>query len=91
MANVFLKFIQKLFLPLVLEFNIVNIHGISVLDAHFFQTLEKAHSAQLHVEVVPGFIVIEIDVLNQPLQPDTGDQPGIAIMLHFKGRAWRRK
>ena len=68
-------------LALIIKFNVVNIHGISVLDAHFFQAGKQAAFTQLQIEAVSGFIIIEIDILDQPLQPNTGNYPGVAKML----------
>ena len=72
-------------LPLILELEIVNIHGIAVLDAHFLQTLEQAALVQLDVEVVPGLVVVEVDIHDPPLQPGAGDEPGAAQMLDLQG------
>ena len=72
------------FLSLVLKLEIVNVHGIAILDAHLLQTGEQAAFSQLHIEMVPGFIVIEVDVLHQTLQPGTGDEPGIAVVLNLE-------
>ena len=47
-------------LSLIFKCKIVNIDGISVLDAHFFQPLEQPALTQLQVKVVPGLVVIEV-------------------------------
>ena len=67
MANTFFKKVQLFYLALIFKFNVVNIHGITVLDAHFLQTLEQADLAQLHVEMITGFIVVDVDVLHKAL------------------------
>ena len=70
-----------MFLSLIFKFQVVDINNIAVFDAHLFKTLEEAALVKLGIEVVPGFVVIEIDVLNKTLQPGAGDQPGAAQML----------
>ena len=47
---------------LVVKLQIVDVYGIAVLNAHLFQTGEEAAFAQLMVKVVPGFVVVEVDV-----------------------------
>ena len=69
-------------LALIIKFDVVNIHGISVLDAHFLQTGKQTAFTQLQVEVVSGFIIIEVDILDQTLQPKTGNNPSVAQMLN---------
>ena len=40
-------------LPLILKLKIVNIHGVPVGNAHFLQTGEQTHLAELLVKIVP--------------------------------------
>ena len=40
-------------LSLIIELQIVDVHSVSVLDAHFLQPGEQAAFAQLLVEIVP--------------------------------------
>ena len=70
-------------LPLILKFKIVNIYSIAVFNAHFLQSGEQAALAKLKVKIVSGFIIIEVDVLDQTLQPCSGDQPGAAQMFDY--------
>lgn len=69
-------------LLLIVELQIVDIHSVTVLDAHFFQPGEQTAFAQLLVEIIPGLVIVEIDVHHQPLQPGTGDHPGAAQVLN---------
>ena len=72
-------------LTLVLKFDIVNIHSIAVLDALLLQMLEQSHLAQLLVEIVSRLVIVEIDILHQPLHPGARHQPGAAVVLHLEG------
>ena len=80
------KWQRSQMLSLIFEFEVVNIHSVAVFDAHFFQTGKQTAFTQLHIEVVAGFVVIKIDVLNHALQPAAGDEPGAAIVLDFESR-----
>ena len=52
-------------LPLIFKLHIVKVNHIAVLDAHFFQSGKQTAFAQLQVKVVPGFVIIKIDVHEQ--------------------------
>ena len=79
-----------MFLSLIFKFKIVDINGVAVFNAQFLQPGKQTAFAELQIEVIPGFVVVKIDVFHQPFQIPSGDQPGAAVMLHLKaeGSEW---
>ena len=53
----------------VVEFKIVDADGIAVLDALLLQTVEQAAFAELAVKVHAGFVIIEVDIIQELLEP----------------------
>ena len=68
-------------LSLIFKLHVVDIHHVAILDTHLFQTGKQTALPQLHIEIVPGLVVIEIDVADQALQPQAGNHPSAAQMF----------
>ena len=68
-------------LGLVVKLDIVNADRVAFFNAHLFQSVKKAALAELAIKIHPGFIVIKIDIGNEPFQPWAGDQPETVLGL----------
>lgn len=53
----------------VVEFKIVDADGVAVLDALLFQTVEQAAFAELAIEVHTGLVIVEVDIVQELLEP----------------------
>ena len=69
---------------LIFKFQIVHGHNVPVLNAHLLQPVKQPALAQHLVKIHPAFIVGEIDVGHEPLQPRPLHQPGVVLHMDSK-------
>ena len=72
-------FVCSLLLFRVVELKIVDADRITVFDPLLFQAVKEAALAQLAVKVHAGLIIVEVDIVQELLEPLSGHDPQIVI------------
>ena len=65
-------FVCSLLLFRVVELKIVDADGIAVFDPLLFQAVKEAALAQLAVKVHAGLVIVEVDIVQELLEPLSG-------------------